>query len=94
MESTLSASAPALDKSKLTRLFAATFCHFVSMGMYMAAVPLFVHYELGASRALVGLAVGAFFPGAILMRPIIGNEPTHVRSPRTHRRPLALSFRW
>src|SRR5688572_12872049 len=43
------------------------------MGMYMAAVPLFVHFELGASRAIVGLAVGSFFPGAILMRPIIGN---------------------
>jgi len=42
------------------------------MGMYIAAVPLFVHFELGASRAIVGLAVGSFFPGAILMRPIIG----------------------
>ena len=38
----------------------------------MAALPLFVHYELGASRAVVGLVVAAFFPAAILMRPVIG----------------------
>lgn len=73
METAVAAVEPALDRNRLTRLFAATFCHFISMGMYMAAVPLFVHFELGASRALVGLAVGSFFPGAILMRPIIGN---------------------
>ncbi len=43
------------------------------MGMYMASVPLFVHFELGASKAVVGLAVAAFFPGAIIMRPVIGS---------------------
>ncbi len=72
MDTAVTAAEPALDRPRLARLFAATFCHFVSMGMYIAAVPLFVHFELGGSRAIVGLAVGSFFPGAILMRPIIG----------------------
>lgn len=73
MHPTLTAVEPVLDKRRLARLFGATFCHFVGMGMYIAAVPLFVHFELGASRTIVGLAVGSFFPGAILMRPIIGS---------------------
>lgn len=61
-----------IDRARLARLCATTFLHFIGMGIYMSALPLFVHYELGGSRAMVGIAVGAFFPAAVLMRPVIG----------------------
>ncbi len=61
-----------LDRTRLARLCAATLFHFISMGIFMSATPLFVHDELGGSRAIVGLATASFFPAAILARPFIG----------------------
>ena len=72
MDATLAAEA-ALDRGRLARLCATTLLHFIGMGMYMSALPLFVHFELSGSRALVGVAVGAFFPAAVLSRPLIGS---------------------
>jgi MFS family permease len=59
-------------RSNLTRLCAATLFHFVAMGMFMSAVPLFVHDELGGTRTIVGLATASFFPAAVIARPFIG----------------------
>jgi MFS family permease len=55
-------------------LCAATFFHFVAMGMYLAALPLYVSRELDGSRAAVGLAVGAFSISAVLSRPWVGRR--------------------
>jgi MFS family permease len=65
--------AESLDRARLTRLCATTLLHFIGSGMYMSALPLFVAFELNGSRALVGVAVGAFFPAAVLSRPFIGS---------------------
>ncbi|MEA2447289.1 MAG: hypothetical protein QOK47_926 [Actinomycetota bacterium] len=61
-----------LDRSRLARLCATTFLHFIGMGIYMSSLPLYVHFELGGSKAMVGIAVGAFFPAAVVLRPVIG----------------------
>jgi MFS family permease len=61
-----------LDRANLTRLCAATLFHFVAMGMFMSATPLFVHDELGGTRTIVGLATASFFPAAVIARPFIG----------------------
>lgn len=55
-------------------LCAATFFHFVAMGMYLAALPLYVSRELNGSRAAVGLAVGAMSISAVLSRPWVGRR--------------------
>jgi MFS family permease len=44
------------------------------MGMYLAALPLYVSGELGGSRAAVGLAVGAFSISAVVSRPWVGRR--------------------
>src|SRR6188508_3054725 len=40
--------------------------------MFLTGIQLFVKDELGASKAAVGLAVGAFSITAVLSRPIVG----------------------
>jgi MFS family permease len=56
----------------LRLLYAATLCNFTAFGAYFAAIQLFVEDELGASRASVGLSVGAFSVSALLVRPFVG----------------------
>jgi len=55
-------------------LCAATFFHFVAMGMYLAALPLYVSRELNGSRADVGLAISAMSISAVVSRPWIGRR--------------------
>lgn len=49
-----------------------TLAHFTVMGIFLAALPLYVTDELGGSRATVGAAVGSFFVSALLFRPLVG----------------------
>jgi MFS family permease len=60
--------------SGLRLLYAATLCNFTAFGAYFAAIQLYVEDELGASRASVGLAVGAFSVSALLVRPFVGRS--------------------
>ena len=53
-------------------LCVATYAHFVAMGIFLAALPLFITRSLGGTRTAVGLAVGAFSVSAVLLRPIVG----------------------
>lgn len=55
-------------------LCGATLFQFVTMGIYLSALPLFVTGELGGSRSAVGLTVGAFSLSAVLLRPTVGRE--------------------
>jgi MFS family permease len=58
--------------SGLRLLYAATLCNFTAFGSYFAAIQLYVDDELAASRASVGLAVGAFSVSALVVRPFVG----------------------
>lgn len=53
-------------------LCAATLFEFTALGIYLAALPLFVTRELGGSRSAVGIAIGAFSLTAVLLRPSTG----------------------
>jgi MFS family permease len=49
-----------------------TLAYFVAIGALMATLPLFVRGPLGAGTAAVGLAQGAFYGSALLVRPWAG----------------------
>jgi MFS family permease len=72
MTPTVEETATSLDRSRFSRLCAATLAHFLVMGIFLSALPLFVTDELGGSRAAVGASVGSFFVAALLFRPSIG----------------------
>ena len=46
--------------------------YFLSIGMLLPVVPQFVERELGGGDLAVGIAVGAFAVGAVLLRPFAG----------------------
>lgn len=46
--------------------------YFTALGMLLPVVPLYVRRELGSGDAGVGIAVGALFVGAVLLRPYTG----------------------
>lgn len=60
------------DRHRFSLLCAATLLHFIAMGMLLAVLPLYLRTELGASQAVVGLAVGSFSFSAIVARPWLG----------------------
>ena len=46
--------------------------YFLSLGMLLPVLPLYVQNRLGGDNAEVGMAVGAFAVGAVLLRPSVG----------------------
>jgi MFS family permease len=46
--------------------------YFLSLGMLLPVLPLYVQHRLGGDNAEVGIAVGAFAVGAVLLRPSVG----------------------
>jgi MFS family permease len=46
--------------------------YFLSLGMLLPVLPLYVQNRLGGDNAEVGIAVGAFAVGAVLLRPSVG----------------------
>jgi MFS family permease len=46
--------------------------YFVSLGMLLPIVPLYVKHRLGGGDVDVGIAVGALFVGAVVLRPFAG----------------------
>ena len=55
-------------------LCAATLAEFVTMGMFLAALPLFLTDGLDASRFAVGAIVAAFSVSALTLRPLVGRQ--------------------
>ncbi len=47
-------------------------CYFMALGVLLPIVPLFVKHELGGNDVAVGVAVGAFSLGAVILRPFAG----------------------
>lgn len=54
------------------RLDAIVLANFLALGMIVAAVPRYLHSELGASRFHTGLATTIYFVAALAVRPVIG----------------------
>jgi len=46
--------------------------YFLALGMLLPVVPLFVKHRLSGNDVAVGVAVGAFAVGAVLLRPFAG----------------------
>lgn len=46
--------------------------YFLSIGVVLPVVPVYVHGPLGGSEVAVGVAVGAFAVGAVALRPFAG----------------------
>ncbi|MGI8794775.1 MAG: MFS transporter [Acidimicrobiales bacterium] len=55
-------------------LCAATLFHFLAMGVFLSALPLFVTNGLHGSKAVVGLAIGAFSITSVVSRPWVGRR--------------------
>jgi MFS family permease len=47
-------------------------CYFMALGVLLPVVPLFVKHDLGGNDVAVGVAVGAFSLGAVILRPFAG----------------------
>jgi MFS family permease len=60
----------------LSRQFVTVTCagalYFLSLGMVIPIIPQFVERELGGDTLRVGIAVGSFAVGAVLLRPFAG----------------------
>ena len=63
-----------------TRLITARFvvvvasglAYFLALGVVLPVVPQYVEHRLGGGSVAVGVAVGALFVGAVLLRPYVG----------------------
>ncbi|MFZ6777665.1 arabinose transporter [Undibacterium sp. Ji83W] len=72
----LSAAPAAVGRSvflKLLPLTLAVFIGFLTMGMQLPVLPLYLHNSLGMSTLVVGLVIGAQFTVALLSRAWAGN---------------------
>jgi predicted MFS family arabinose efflux permease len=59
--------------------------YFVALGTLIAVLPLYAKHDLGADDLGVGIAVGAFAVGAVVLRPFAGRI-----GDRVGRRPLVI----
>lgn len=69
---TLSERAPRLVTARFAIVVASGICYFLALGTVIPAVPLYVKKELDGGSVAVGVAVGALFLGAVLLRPLAG----------------------
>jgi MFS family permease len=58
--------------ARFVLVIVAGLAYFLAMGALLPTVPLLVKHELGGNEVAVGLAVGAFAVGAVLVRPWTG----------------------
>ena len=59
--------------------------YFLALGMLLPVVPLYVEDSLSGGSVAVGVAVGAFSVGAILLRPLAGRLGDRFGRRGTHR---------
>lgn len=60
---------PRLITPRFALVVSAGLAYFFSLGMLLPVVPLYVEGPLGHGKLAVGIAVGAFSVGAVLLRP-------------------------
>jgi MFS family permease len=63
---------PRLVTLRFATVVASGICYFIAIGVVIPAVPRFVKRELDGGSVAVGIAVGALFLGAVLLRPLAG----------------------
>ena len=62
------------QRARFWLLCACTLFHFLSMGVFLSGLPLFVSGPLQGSKAAVGFAVGCFSLTAVVSRPFVGRR--------------------
>jgi len=65
----------AADRLVTSRFITVVVCglaYFMALGMLLPVVPRYVENRLGGGSVAVGVAVGALFVGAVLLRPYVG----------------------
>ena len=60
-----------------------TFACYFLIGLQLAVVPVFVHWHLGYSPAVAGIAVSAQYAATLLSRPVVGRLCDAVGGKRT-----------
>ena len=68
---------PAAVNSWLIRLSLGIFCCYLTIGIPLPVIPLYVHQQLGFGNFLVGLAVGIQFVATVLTRRHAGVTSDH-----------------
>ena len=63
---------PVLITSSFVLIVGSGLAYFVSLGIVLPVVPQYAKERLGGSSVEVGIAVGALFLGAVLLRPYVG----------------------
>jgi MFS family permease len=57
---------------RFVTVVASGLAYFLSLGMLLPVVPLYVSGPLGGGDLAVGVVVGGFAAGAVLVRPLAG----------------------
>jgi MFS family permease len=66
------ATRPRLVTTSFVLVTLSTFAYFLTLGVLLPVVPLYVEEDLGGGAISVGFAVGAFAASAALFRPVVG----------------------
>jgi MFS family permease len=65
-------SPPRLLTLRFALVVSSGLAYFMALGMLLPVVPQFIKHELGGNDVAVGVGVGAFAVGAVLLRPFAG----------------------
>ena len=68
----MSTSSERVFTPRFALVVTAGLCYFMALGILLPVVPVFVKHDLGGNDIAVGVVVGAFAVGAVLIRPFTG----------------------